>query len=241
MVGEEASVFALADGKDYKILPVSQDHKPIFDGDKGPNTGGIGAYAPAPLVDDAYLTRIEREIIKPTLDAMAEEGAPYTGLLYAGIMATEEGPKVVEFNCRFGDPETQAVLPLVECDWFKVLKSCSNGTLSSVEWTIKKGSCVTVVLASGGYPGKYEKGKKITGTDSAEWNKSNIDVYHAGTNRNIDKELITNGGRVLAVSAWAETLEEAIAVAYEGASNIKFDGVYYRRDIGMKGVARLKR
>ena len=241
MVGEEASVFALADGKDYKILPVSQDHKPIFDGDKGPNTGGMGAYAPAPLVDDAYLTRIEQEIIKPTLDAMAEEGAPYTGLLYAGIMATEEGPKVVEFNCRFGDPETQAVLPLVECDWFKVLKSCSNGTLSSVEWTIKKGSCVTVVLASGGYPGKYEKGKKITGTDSAEWNKSNIDVYHAGTNRNIDKELITNGGRVLAVSAWAETLEEAIAVAYEGASNIKFDGVYYRRDIGMKGVARLKR
>lgn len=241
MVGEEASVFVLADGKDYKILPVSQDHKPIFDGDKGPNTGGMGAYAPAPLVDDVMLARIEQEVIRPTLDAMAQEGAPYTGLLYAGIMVTEEGPKVVEFNCRFGDPETQAVLPLVECDWFKVLHSCTNGTLSSVEWTIKQGSCVTVVLASGGYPGKYEKGKKITGTESAEWNKGNIDVYHAGTKRNIDKELITNGGRVLAVSAWAETLEEAIAAAYEGASSINFDGVYYRRDIGMKGAARLRK
>lgn len=241
MTGEEASVFVLTDGKDYKVLPVSQDHKPVFDGDKGPNTGGMGAYAPAPLVDDAYLARISKEIIRPTLYAMAEEGVPYRGLLYAGIMATEEGPKVVEFNCRFGDPETQAVLPLVECDWFKVLKSCSDGTLSSVEWTIKQGSCVTVVLASGGYPGTYEKGKTITGIESAEWNKSNIDVYHAGTKRNINKELVTNGGRVLAVSAWADTLEEAIAVAYEGASKIKFDGVFFRRDIGLKGVARLKR
>ena len=241
MVGEEASVFALTDGKDYKVLPVSQDHKPIFDGDKGPNTGGMGAYAPAPLVDDAMLKRIESDIIKPTLDAMAEEGALYTGLLYAGIMITEEGPKVVEYNCRFGDPETQAVLPLVECDWFKILGSCAKGTLSSVKWRIKDGSCVTVVLASGGYPGKYEKGITISGVDTAEWNKSNIDVYHAGTKRNNEKELVTNGGRVLAVSAWSETLEEAIALAYEGAACIDFEGRYFRRDIGAKGLARLKR
>ena len=241
MVGEEASVFALTDGKDYKVLPVSQDHKPIFDGDKGPNTGGMGAYAPAPLVDDAMLKRIESDIIKPTLDAMAEEGALYTGLLYAGVMITEEGPKVVEYNCRFGDPETQAVLPLVECDWFKTLESCANGTLSSVKWRIKHGSCVTVVLASGGYPGKYEKGITISGVDTAEWNKSNIDVYHAGTKRNNEKELVTNGGRVLAVSAWSETLEEAIALAYEGAACIDFEGRYFRKDIGAKGVVRLRK
>ena len=241
MVGEEASVFALSDGKNYKILPVSQDHKPVFDGDKGPNTGGMGAYAPAPLVDDAMLLRIENDIIKPTLDAMAEEGALYTGLLYAGVMITAEGPKVVEYNCRFGDPETQAVLPLVECDWFAALNSCTNGTLSSVKWKIKEGSCVTVVLASGGYPGNYEKGLKISGVDSAEWNKSNLDVYHAGTARNDKKELVTNGGRVLAVSAWSETLKEAIALVYEGVACIDFEGRYFRRDIGAKGLARLRK
>jgi len=240
MAGEEASVFVLSDGKNYRILPVAQDHKRVFDGDKGPNTGGMGAYAPAPLVDDELLARIDGEIIRPTLDAMKNEGVPYTGLLYAGIMMTGQGPRVVEFNCRFGDPETQAVLPLVEADWFALLKACANGTLSSVQWRVKPDFCVTVVLASAGYPGSYEKGKKISGIDAAERSKSNVDVYHAGTKRDSENELVTNGGRVLAVSAWAETLHDAIATAYESVSCIQFEGKYFRRDIATKGLARLK-
>jgi phosphoribosylamine--glycine ligase len=187
------------------------------------------------------LERIEREIIKPTLEAMVKEGTPYYGVLYAGLMIPEDGPKVIEFNCRFGDPETEAILPLVDCDWFKAFAACTSGTLSTVEWTIEKGSCVSVVLASGGYPGKYEKGKKITGIESAERNKSNVDVYHAGTARNMEGEFITNGGRVLNVSAWAESLEEAIAIAYENIAYIDFEGKHFRRDIGMKGLARLKK
>jgi phosphoribosylamine--glycine ligase len=241
LVGEEASVFALTDGKDYKILPVSQDHKPAFDGDKGPNTGGMGAYAPAPLVDDTLLEQIENEIIKPTLDAMAKEGATYKGLLYAGLIITKSGPQVIEYNCRFGDPETQVVLPLVECDWYDVFMACIEGTLSSVSWTVKEGSCVTVVLASGGYPGKYEKGKVIKHVEDAEWSKSNVDVYHAGTAKNKKSEFITSGGRVLAISALESTLEEAIATAYENASIIDFEGKMFRRDIGVKGLARLKK
>ncbi len=241
MEGEEASVFVLSDGKNYKVLPVSQDHKPIFDGDKGPNTGGMGAYAPAPLVNEALLAQIEEEVIVPTLNAMKEEGATYRGLLYAGLMMTKEGPKVVEYNCRFGDPETQAVLPLVDCDWFEVLSACTDGTLDSVQWTIKKEACVAVVLASGGYPGKYEKGKKIVGIDKAERSKANVDVYHAGTEKVDEDTLVTSGGRVLAVSACEPTLEEAIATAYENVAMIEFEGVTFRRDIGMKGVARLKK
>jgi len=239
MVGEEASVFALTDGKDYKVLPVAQDHKPIYDGDKGPNTGGMGAYSPAPLVDDVLLAQIENEIIQPTLNAMAAEGAPYQGLLYAGLMITEDGPKVIEYNCRFGDPETEAVLPLVECDWFETLAACTNGSLESVHWHIRPGSCVTVVCASEGYPGKYEKGKVIRGIEEAERNKSNVDIYHAGTKRNVEGELVTNGGRVLTVTAWADTLEDAIATAYENVAHIDFDGKYFRRDIGVKGLARI--
>ncbi len=241
MVGEEASVFALTDGKDYKILPVAQDHKPVYDGDKGPNTGGMGAYSPAPLVDDVMLERIEKEVIQPTLDAMAEEGFPYQGLLYAGLMITEDGPQVIEYNCRFGDPETQAVLPLIECDWFEVLASCTNGTLASVNWNIRPGSCVTVVCVSGGYPGTYEKGKVISGIDKAERNKSNVDIYHAGTKRRDEGELVTNGGRVLTVTAWADTLEEAIATAYENLAYIDFEGKFFRRDIGVKGLARINK
>lgn len=241
LVGEEASVFALTDGKDYRILPVSQDHKPAFDGDKGPNTGGMGAYAPAPLVDTALLKQIEAEIIKPTLEAMAKEGATYKGLLYAGIIITKSGPQVIEFNCRFGDPETQVVLPLVECDWYDVFSACVNGTLSSVKWTIRDGSCVTVVLASGGYPGKYKKGKVIKHIEDAEWSKPNVDVYHAGTAKNKNDQFITNGGRVLAVSALESTLEEAIGTAYENAAIIEFDGKMFRRDIGVKGLARLSK
>jgi phosphoribosylamine--glycine ligase len=241
MIGEEASVFVLTDGTTYRILPVAQDHKPVYDGDKGPNTGGMGAYAPAPVVDDALLKRITEEIIEPTLNAMVMENATYKGLLYAGIMITKDGPKVVEFNCRFGDPETEAVLPLVDCDWFEVFLSCVNGTLDTVKWTIKPLSCVTVVCASQGYPGSYKKGKVITGVDKAERNKSNLDVYHAGTKVDNAGDLVTDGGRVLAVTAWAETLDEAIACAYENLTCIEYEGMYFRRDIGAKGLTRLKK
>lgn len=241
MTGEEASVLVLTDGKDYKVLPVSQDHKAALDGDKGPNTGGMGAYAPAPLVDDLLLARIEKEIIQPTLHGMSEEGCPYQGLLYAGVMITPDGPKVVEYNCRFGDPETQAVLPLVECDWFEVFAACTAGTLASVNWKTADAFCVAVVVASGGYPGKYEKGKVITGIEAAERNKANVDVYHAGTARNAGGELVTNGGRVLAVSACGDTLELAVKNAYENVSLVAFDGCTFRHDIGAKGLARLKK
>jgi phosphoribosylamine--glycine ligase len=239
MTGEEASVFALSDGSDYKLLPAAQDHKAIFDGDKGPNTGGMGAYAPAPLVDSRLSGRIVRDVIEPTLDAMAREGLPYRGLLYAGLMMTAEGPKVVEFNCRFGDPETQAVLPLVECDWFEVLKACAEGNLARTSWKVKTGACVTVVLASKGYPGAYEKGKVITGVDRVEHGDAGVDVYHAGTKRNERGELVTNGGRVLAVSAWGDTLHDAVATAYVNVDKIEFEGRQYRKDIAAKGLVRV--
>ena len=241
MVGEEASIFVVTDGKNYKVLPVAQDHKAIFDGDRGPNTGGMGAYAPAPLVDKAMLKRIEWEIVVPTLKAMERENARYRGLLYCGIMVTDEGPKVVEFNCRFGDPETQAVLPLVECDWYDLFDACAAGRLDEVDWTVRSGYCVNVILASKGYPGAYTKGKPIAGLDKAEHSKPNCDVYHSGTALDAVGRFVTNGGRVVGVSAWAETLADAISMAYEGVSDIDFEGKTFRKDIGAKGLARLKK
>jgi len=241
MAGEEASVFVLTDGKSIKVLPVAQDHKRVGDGDTGPNTGGMGAYAPAPVVDARMLKRIEREIIMPTLAAMRKEKCLYQGLLYVGIMITRDGPKVVEFNCRFGDPETQAVLPLVHCDWYQAFLACATGKLESVKWKVKDQACVAVVAASKGYPGAYEKGKAITGICAAEYSKNNVDVYHAGTALNDKGELVTSGGRVLAVSAWAGTLSGAIACAYAGIKTIRFGGMTYRKDIGAKGLARLAR
>ncbi len=239
MSGEEASVFVLTDGRNHKTLPVSQDHKAIGDNDTGPNTGGMGAYAPAPLVDGALLARIDDEIVKPTLAAMRSAGCPYKGLLYVGVMVTAEGPKVVEYNCRFGDPETQCVLPLVSCDWYELFRASATGGIDKVKWDVAKGACATVVLASKGYPGKYAKGKQITGIDAAE-ELGGVDVYHAGTALNDEGVLVTNGGRVLAVSARAASLEAAVARAYEAAGRIEFDGKYCRSDIGAKGIARAK-
>ncbi|MDG5815393.1 phosphoribosylamine--glycine ligase [Chitinispirillales bacterium ANBcel5] len=241
MEGEEASVFVLTDGKTYRILPVSQDHKAIGEKDTGPNTGGMGAYAPAPVVDNQLLLEIEQNIVVPTIRAMDQEGSLYKGLLYVGIMITKDGPRVVEYNCRFGDPETQAVLPLVSCDWYEVFKACALGNLATVKWSVSSGYCVAVVLASKGYPGEYEKGKPVTGIEEAEQTKSNIDVYHAGTAFDENEDLITNGGRVLAVSAWAETLIDAIGFAYEGVAEINFEGKVFRRDIAAKGLTRLKK
>jgi phosphoribosylamine--glycine ligase len=239
MAGEEASVFVLTDGGDYKILPVSQDHKPIYDGDRGPNTGGMGAYAPAPLVDEPLLHRIEEEVIRPTLAAMRKERCTYRGLLYAGIMVTAQGPKVVEFNCRFGDPETQAVLPLVSCDWYRIFSACASGGLGKVDFEVRPLSCVAVVMASAGYPGAYEKGKTIRGIEAAERRKDNVDVYMAGVRRE-GEDLATSGGRVLAVSAWADSLEEAASIAYENVAQIDFEGKTFRRDIAAKGLRRRK-
>lgn len=241
MVGEEASVLVLTDGKSYKILPVAQDHKAIGDGDKGPNTGGMGAYAPAPVADKATLALIEADIVVPTLKAMELENARYKGVLYCGVMITSDGPKVVEYNCRFGDPETQAVLPLVQCDWFEVFSACVCGRLGSVKWKVLDGYCIDVVLASEGYPGHYQKGRPISGLDRAEYSKPNCDVYHSGTSLDKEGNFITNGGRVVGVSAWAETLADAISIAYESAAAIDFAGKTFRKDIGAKGLARLKK
>lgn len=241
MIGEEVSVFVITDGKSYRILPTSQDHKPVGEGDTGPNTGGMGAYAPAPIATQALINKVEHEIVIPTLEAMEAEGKRYQGLLYCGLMITSDGPKVVEYNCRFGDPETQAVLPLVTCDWFDLFRSSAAGRLSTKEWEVYKGYGVAVVLASEGYPGDYEKGKVITGLDEAEYARENIDIYHSGTILDGEEQIRTNGGRVLAVSAWAESLTDAIVMAYEGVGAIAFEGRQYRKDIGAKGLARLNK
>lgn len=239
MYGEEASVFVVSDGEGYKILPVAQDHKRIFDNDKGPNTGGMGAYAPAPVVTADILAVIETEIVKPTLKAMVSEGIPFKGLLFVGIMLTPKGPKVVEYNCRFGDPETESVLQMVECDWFQLFLSTSLGGVENVQWKVRSGFTSTVILASAGYPASSSKGQVITGTEEANAIE-NVNVYHAGTAINDSGELITNGGRVLAVTAYGTTLAESIDRAYFAVSKISFDGMQFRKDIGHKGLARDK-
>ncbi|HTR82635.1 MAG TPA: phosphoribosylamine--glycine ligase [Bacteroidota bacterium] len=236
MSGEEASVFVLSDGKDYKILPAAQDHKQIFDGDKGKNTGGMGAYAPAPVVTAPLLKRIEKEIIRPTLDGMRADGKPYKGCLYVGLMITSVGPKVVEFNCRFGDPEAQAVLPLIESDLLDVLYAAASGTIGSIKLRLHKASAVCVVMASRGYPDAYETGKKITGLELFRA-EDGLVVFHAGTKRE-NGRLLTSGGRVLGVTAvgYGDDLAGTINAAYGAVKQISFDGAYYRSDIGVKGL-----
>ena len=238
MVGEEASVFAICDGRNFITLPSSQDHKAIFDGDQGPNTGGMGAYAPAPVISERMLQQIEKEIISPTLDAMIEEDLPYKGVLYCGLMITSDGPKVVEFNCRFGDPETQVVLPLMENDLADILLKAVEGKLDKINIRVKPRYAITVVLASGGYPGSYEKGKSISGIEKFE-NDENFIIFHAGTKFEDDRYL-TNGGRVLNVTCHDDTLADVINSVYSRIDEIKFDKVYYRKDIGKKGLKYFK-
>ncbi len=237
MDGEEASIFVVCDGKDYVILTSAQDHKRVFDDDKGPNTGGMGAYAPAPVVTDELLAEVKAKIIEPTLKGMAAEGKPYTGVLYVGIMVTSKGPKVVEYNCRLGDPECQIVLPLYDGDVLELFDAAEKGEIAKLG-TPKppKGSAAIIVLASAGYPGSYEKGKVVTGIDAAE--AKGVSVLHAGT-KMVDGKLVTNGGRVFGVVASGATLQDALNTAYAGAAEVKFDGVFYRKDIGKKGLARL--
>jgi phosphoribosylamine--glycine ligase len=231
--GEEISVLALSDGEHILPLVPSRDHKAAYDDDLGPNTGGMGAYAPSPFVDDYLMDEIRRTVLEPAIRGMAEEGTPYKGVLYAGLMLTKNGPKVIEFNCRFGDPETQVVLPLIESDLVEAMLASINGTLDTVPLHIRKGYAVCVVLASGGYPGNYEKGKPISGLEGPF--EDDVVVFHAGTRR-VDSSIVTSGGRVLGVTKIARTLKEAIDGAYRAVKKIHFDGVFYRKDIARKGL-----
>lgn len=239
MDGEEASVFAVCDGERYVLLPAAQDHKRAYDGDKGPNTGGMGAYAPAPLMTPALLDQVCREMVEPTLAGMRAEGCPYAGVLYVGIMVTGQGPalapKVVEFNCRLGDPETQCVLPLYDGDLADLFLKAATGRIAASASPAPRGSAAVVVLASGGYPGSYRNGFPITGTTEAEA-LPGVQVLHAGTKRK-DGFLVTAGGRVLGVTGRGASLKEALDIAYMGVSKIRFEGMHFRKDIGKKGLA----
>ncbi|MCK5306401.1 MAG: phosphoribosylamine--glycine ligase [Candidatus Omnitrophica bacterium] len=238
LYGEEASILVLSDGENIYPLASSQDHKQIYDEDRGPNTGGMGAYSPAPIITDTMYQRIIAEIITPTVFAMKEEGCPYKGVLYAGVMITEEGPMLLEYNVRFGDPETQAVLPRMKSDLIEAIEAVIDGRLNElkVEWDER--SCVCVVLASGGYPAGYEKGKTISGLDKVKKLKD-IAVYHAGTKKE-DGKVYTSGGRVLGVTALDKDITGAIDKVYKAIKLISFDKMYYRTDIGQKAVKRVK-
>lgn len=234
--GEEVSVFAITDGNTSKILFQAQDHKRIGDGDTGLNTGGMGAYGPAPLVDDLLLAKIDRTVIRPTVDAMVAEGTPYQGVIYAGLMITEDGPKVVEYNCRFGDPECQVIIPALKTDIVELMLACVHGKLEYVTLEVDPSYYTCIVAASKGYPLAYEKGKPIT-INLPE--SEDIFVYQAGTKRSEEGTLLSNGGRVLNIVAKGETLQESIDKAYNAIKGVDFEGMYYRKDIGAKGLRRL--
>ncbi len=227
--GEEASLLVFADGEDYAVMPPARDYKRAEDGDRGPNTGGMGAYCPAAVLSETALREALRSIVEPALRGIAAEGFPYRGVLYAGLMVTASGPKLLEFNCRFGDPETQVVLPRLETDLVDVALACARGGLRSVELRWKAEAAVTVVLASRGYPGPYRTGIPIEGVEEAEA-LPGVQVFHAGTRREGDR-LVTAGGRVLDVTALAPTVEEARQRAYRAADTIRFEGKTYRTDI----------
>ena len=231
LVGPEASLLALSDGRSVALMPAAQDHKRVFDGDLGPNTGGMGAYAPAPVMTAELIDEARRTVLKATIDGMRVEGTPYIGILYAGLMLTTGGIKVLEFNCRFGDPETQVILPLLADDLLDVFDACLDGTLDQWDVRWREGATATVVAASEGYPGPYPKGREITGLAEAEA-LSDVAVFHAGTTLAPDGRVLTDGGRVLAVTATDDTLPAALDRAYDAMGRIHFPGMHYRRDIG---------
>ncbi len=236
--GEEVSIVAFTDGTTVLPLLAAQDHKAVYDGDRGPNTGGMGAYAPAPLVTGELAEQVKREVLIPTVEGMAAEGRPYRGMLYAGLMMTAAGPRVLEYNVRFGDPETQPTLALLESDLLDPVLACVEGGLDGVELRWSEGAAVCVVVASGGYPGKYEKGKRIEGLAEAD-GRSGAMVFHAGTALDGEGNCVTAGGRVLGVTAVGSHIVDAIDRAYEAVGRIQFDGMYFRRDIGKKAVERI--
>lgn len=236
LTGPEISTHAFTDGKHYSVFPTSQDHKRIGEGDTGPNTGGMGTIAPLPFVNSQLLKKIEDEIIAPTLKDMNEDGNTFSGVVYPGLMLTSAGPKILEYNARFGDPETQTYMRLLDTDLLDLIDACIYGNLDQIQINWKKLSACTIVLASGGYPEKYEKGKIIKGIDEAE-KQEGVIVFHAGTKYDDNGNLITNGGRVLGVTAMGNNLEEALASAYKAVEQISFEGMYYRKDIGKKALA----
>jgi phosphoribosylamine--glycine ligase len=234
LLGEEASILAFVDGHNIYVMESAQDHKPVGDGDTGPNTGGMGAYSPAPIVTDKLMDQITREILVPIVDGMNRNGTPYRGILYAGLMMTSGGPRVLEFNVRFGDPETQPILMRLKSDLLEVFLAVCEGRLNEMTLTWDPRPSVCVVMASGGYPGDYEKGKVITGIDQAE-SLEDVKVFHAGTTVQND-HIVTNGGRVLGITAMDKTVAAAKERAYEAVQKIRFDRAYYRHDIGDKAI-----
>lgn len=238
MEGEEASVFVITDGHSTHVLKAAQDHKRIGEGDTGPNTGGMGAYCPAPVMTQELMDQVDREIIKPTITGMQVRGCPYTGVLYVGLMITKDGPKVVEYNCRFGDPECQCLMPTIESDLLDLFLATTNETLDQVELVQNQDSVCCVVLASEGYPGSYSKGMTIQGITEIQQSADDpILIFQAGTKMQ-DHILQTNGGRVLNVVGRGNTLQQAVDNAYKGVSQVSFDHMVYRRDIAQKGLRR---
>lgn len=236
LTGEEVSVFALTDGESVLVLPTAQDHKRVNDDDEGPNTGGMGAYCPAPVLDDKQMKRVVEKILVPTVKAMARAGHPYRGVLYAGLMLTESGPKILEYNCRFGDPECQVLMMMIDEDLAPLLKQCAGGSLDSGrKLKLFNGAAACIVMASGGYPDKFKKGFEIRGIPPGT---SDLKVFHAGTAIK-DGRLVNNGGRVLGVTARGKDLKEALKSAYAAAGQISWESVHYRKDIGRKGLKRL--
>ncbi len=226
--GIEFSVFALTNGKSYKLLPEAKDYKRIGEGDTGLNTGGMGAVSPVPFADEALMRKVESDIVQPTINGLKKDGIHYKGFIYFGLMNVNGNPYVIEYNCRMGDPETEAVIPRIKNDLVELFEAVGSGTLDKVKLEIDTRSCVTVIVASGGYPGDYEKGKEITGIEHVK----NSIVFHAGT-RTTDGKLITSGGRVLAVSSFGKNISEALKASYASIGKISFKGMYCRKDIGM--------
>ena len=228
MTGPEVSVLAFSDGKSVVTMPPARDHKRVFDNDKGPNTGGMGAFTPPDDVSPELVEEIKHTVLMPTIQGMAEVGTPFVGVLYAGLMLTPDGHRVLEFNVRFGDPETQVILPMLETDLIDIIQACIDGRLAETDMQWKQGACATVVAVSPGYPNAYPKGLPITITDDEQ-----ILIFHAGTAIE-DGQLVTSGGRVLAVSATGDTLDNVLSTAYAGLDNIQFEGMHYRKDIGRR-------
>jgi phosphoribosylamine--glycine ligase len=236
LAGRETSAMAFSDGTHVAHMPFSCDHKAVFDGNRGPNTGGMGVYSPPGWLDDTTADAIRRDVTEAAVRAMAAEGTPFKGVLYPGLFVTADGPRVIEFNARFGDPEAEALLPRLESDLLAIRLATTDGTRASTGVRWRGDASVTVMLASGGYPGAYEKGKVITGLGDAD---ADVVVFHAGTARRGDGAIVTNGGRVLGVTALGATLEDARAKAYENVRRISFEGMHYRTDIGaVEAVAR---
>ncbi len=232
--GEEASIFGFSDGKDIVCVVPSQDHKTIGEGDVGLNTGGMGAYAPAPIITPELFDDIVQRIMKRTINALAREGCPFNGILYGGIIVTADGPRVIEFNCRMGDPETQVVLPLIKTDLVDIIEAVCNGSVADLDIELDNRAATCVVMASGGYPEVYDTGFPISGIDRAEAS-GDVIVFHAGTGRK-DDQLVTNGGRVIGVTAIGDTIKSSIDRAYEAVGKIDFDNAYFRRDIGYRAL-----